>query len=103
MRAELKELLTELEALVAQTRAVAECADDDTADDLRTWIATASSALKDGLAPDPGAEVYLCEYTSENIETCSCEGCKDNRSDAEDYRLSGGRDWESDSIYGDAN
>ena len=45
----------------------------------------------------------LCKYTNEDIETCECEGCADNRSDAEDYRLSGGRDWESDSIYGDAN
>ena len=45
----------------------------------------------------------LCKYTNEDIETCECEGCADNRSDAKDYRLSGGRDWESDSIYGDAN
>ena len=48
-------------------------------------------------------ESFLCLFTNENIETCKCETCKDNRSEAESYRLSGGRDWEADSIYGDAN
>jgi len=46
---------------------------------------------------------WIIELLGEDMNTCECEGCKDLRSDAEDYRLSGGRDWETDSIYGDAN
>lgn len=32
-----------------------------------------------------------------------CEGCKDDLIGAEDYRASGGRDQESDSIYGEVS
>ncbi len=71
MRAELKKLLTELEALVAQTKAVAECADDETIEDLGHWVSAANSTLQNGLAPDPGESGDLKNHVDPYSDDCN--------------------------------